>query len=326
MSGFLIIVAAALVWGIGNAVTGYTAYHYAATGSLFPAIDIALANTVGGLIFLIPAKYLSRALAENSSALLYHSVAQRYSRQALLASMLKGSNTCLFVFSTMYIAATQSLVLESTYIVWSLVLTMIFTVAKPKTLIAKAVLIFLAATLVSGQSSLQLNTKYHMLGAVFGIIAGMTYAGFLFFWSQVTAGLDDLPSLITSTGVLQMISLLSILVFSEFLSLILLGTWWMPLRNLNYPDILLQMVNGIFVIGVTYLLLTVGMARLKELRQGASTLAALGLSFSIPFTLLPEYMIGKFHPTAIQIAGLILFMIGFIILTAESKASTGGQS
>jgi hypothetical protein len=51
--GFIILLIAALVWGIGNAVTGFTAAKYIHSRSLLPAIDISLANTAGEIILLL---------------------------------------------------------------------------------------------------------------------------------------------------------------------------------------------------------------------------------------------------------------------------------
>ncbi len=322
--GSLVILCAAFVWGIGNFVTGFTAHKYLSSGSLFPAVDIALANTLGGLVFLIVAFYIRHTISEPSAVEDDNQNSPRLwlcylNKQLLFSGALKGVNTSLFVFSATYVVATQALVLESTYIVWSLLLAIFFLTHKVPLIpsVLKALLLFLGVILVSGQTSLQLSSEYHLLGSAFGIAAGLSYAFFLFSWSRVTENLVDLKSQLLSTRLLLIISLVTIMLLTEILSVILLRMWWIPFTNLKYPDIVLQVVNGAFVMGLVYLLITIGMTYLKNAQEGASFIAALGLSFSIPFTLLPEFIVGKFIPTGLQFGGILLFMIGYVVMSVS---------
>lgn len=321
--GALIILCAALVWGIGNAVTGLTAQKYLSSGSLFPAIDIALANTLGGLLFLTVALIIKNVIFKPSVVRDDSQISARlwlryFNKQSLLSGALKGANTCLFVFSTTYIVATQSLIFESTYIVWSLLLSIIFLRRKVPLMptVLKTSLLFLGVILISGQTSLQLSSK-HILGSVFGLCAGLSYAFFLFFWSRVTEKLNNLKSQIISTSHLLIISSLTIMLLTEIISVTFLQIWWIPFTNLKYSDIILQVINGAFVVGLTYLLITIGMTNLKNAREGASFVAALCLSFSIPFTLLPEFIVGKFVPVELQFVGIFFFMVGFVLMNAS---------
>ncbi|MBI1805104.1 MAG: hypothetical protein HY033_10180 [Ignavibacteriae bacterium] len=315
--GAFIILFASFVWGIGNAVTGLTAREYLSSGSLFPAVDIALSNTFGGLFFLIVISFLrnwiytSPAIKENNQKLV------SLKKGAILAGTLKGANTCFFVFSTTFIFATQSLILESTYIVWSLLLAITFLPGKVPLIptILKTLLLCLGVILVSGQTNLQFSSGYQMFGSIFGILAGLSYAFFLFFWSSVTENLTDLKSQLRSTSILLIISLLTIILLTEVFSIFILRRWWIPLTNLRFLDVFLQVTNGAFVVGFVYLLVTIGMTKLKKVPEGAGFVAATCLSFSIPFTLLPEFAFGKFLPSGSQFAGIFLFMFGFVLMS-----------
>lgn len=325
--GFLILLFAAFVWGIGNAVTGITAQKYADTGSLFPAIEIALANTLGGLFFLgiaLLTFYLIERYTSNSDfpENYFGLIASFSNLQSFFSGALKGANTCLFVFSTTYIVATQSLIFESTYIFWSLVLSVLFLSRKFQ-IISTALrtgLLFLGVILVSGQTSLVTNIS-SFWGGLFGLFAGLSYALFLFLWSRTTNNLSDLKSQLAATSFLLTISLITILVVTEIISLLFLRNLWLPFTQLDATDFLLQTINGVFVVGLVYLLITIGMTYLKGANEGSNFIAALCLSFSIPFTLLPEYVLNKFTPTGVQIAGIFLFMIGFILMSISISRS-----
>lgn len=321
LRGACIILLAAFIWGIGNAVTGYTAYEYLSSGSLLPAVDIAFANTLGGLLFLT-AVFLIRLIP---SIFAKGSVTQLLSWRALVtprtvaSSVLKGLNTCLYVFSTTHIVATQSLVLESTYIVWSLLLSAVSLgrVVNWRFSAPMVALLWLGVLLVSGEGLGQMRTTQDSLGAVFGICAGLSYAGFLFTWSKVTSELSDLRSQLMGTAVMLFGSLLTIATLSTIFVILARKQMWMPFENIAGSDALLQTVNGLFVVGVVYLLVTIGMQKLKGVQEGAGFLAALGLSFSIPFTLLPEFAIGKFVPAGLQLLGLLLFLVAFVSISSH---------
>jgi drug/metabolite transporter (DMT)-like permease len=315
---------AALCAGIGNAITGLTAHEYLSSGSILPAIDIALANTLGGLVF-VGFTILFRAAAfghpllrgdgEKSPQLL--SLFRK--KYTLLGGGFKGANTILFVLSTVYIVATQSLIFESTYVVWSLIIGVILLRRRASVApaVLKALLLFIGIVLVSGQTSLSLGTTNSALGATFGLFAGLSFAFYLYPWSLLTRNLESFGAKLAATGFLLILSTITICVLSEVLSFALLGKVWTPFVNLKFSDTVLQFFNGALVIGVVYLLVTVGMRTLRDTREGSNFVAAICLSFMIPFTLLTELVIGKFVPTALQLVGVSLFIVGFILISAS---------
>jgi drug/metabolite transporter (DMT)-like permease len=319
--GLLILLSAAFVWGVGNAVTGITAAKYFSASSLLPAIDISLANTVGGLVFLALVLVVGGWTNANGTESSDQGVPFRPEKQAILAGALKGINTCCFVFSTTYIVATQSLVFESTYILWTVALSAIYVGRRPSLLsiTLRALLLCAGVVLVSGRfhDLRHVNSR----GVMFGVLAGLSYAGFLFSWGLVTDRLNTFRVKLISTRWLLTISVIAIACLTELVSLLWNRRWWTPFTHLAMTDFMVQTVNGVFVIGVVYLLVTVGMTSLKETREGPSIIAASCLSFSIPFTLLPEFIIGKFVPELSQMIGIGIFMAGFVLMSMAVASS-----
>ncbi len=323
LRGAAVLLAASLVAGVGNAVTGFTAHEYVSSGSLLPGVDIALANTIGGLTFVVGAIFARMLIVHRSRKGVERTSSSARlllrDRRSLLGGAFKGANTCLFVFSTVYIVATQSLVFESTFVIWSLILGVVFLGRKTSSISAglKTLILFAGVLLVSGQAEMKLGFTISPTGALFGLLAGVSFALYLFSWSFVTKNLASLGSKLAATCVLLSISTLTIMVFSEALSLAILGLWWVPFASLRPSDVALQTLNGVFVIGVVYILITLGMNLLRNSQEGASFIASAILSFMIPLTLVSEFVIGKFYPTTLELVGMLLFMIGFILISAN---------
>jgi len=322
--GAATILFAALFAGIGNGITGLTAHEYLSSGSIFPATDIALANTLGGLAFVASAFFVRAVVigrpliggdGKNSAGIL--SLFRK--KYTILGGGFKGANSILFVLSTVYIVATQSLVFESTYVIWSLILGVMLLRRRTSVVpaVLKVLLLFIGVILVSGQTSLSLGTAYSVLGATFGLFAGLSYAFYLYPWSFVTRDLEGFGSKLVATGFLLTISTITIAVLSELLSFLLTGSSWTPFVSLRSSDAVLQFFNGTLVMGVVYLLVTIGMNKLRDSREGSNFVAAICLSFMIPFTLLTELLIGKFTPTVLQLIGVSLFVIGFILISVK---------
>jgi drug/metabolite transporter (DMT)-like permease len=326
-----VILVASLAAGIGNAVTGFTAHEYVSSGSLLPGVDIALANTVGGLAFVVGAIFARRSIGHPPGKSVEPTSSTRLllrNRRSFLGGAFKGANSCLFVFSTIYIVATQSLVFESTFVIWSLILGIVFLGTRTSAISAglKSLLLFVGVLLVSGQLEMKFGSTISSTGALFSLLAGVSFALYLFSWSFVTKDLTSVGSKLAATGVLLSVSTLTIMVLSEALSLAVLGVWWVPFASLRLSDVALQTLNGVFVIGVVYLLVTIGMNLLRNSREGASFIASAILSFMIPLTLLSEFAIGKFYPTNLELVGLLLFMIGFILISANLSQPQDARS
>ena len=333
--GALALLIASLCAGVGNAVTGLTAHDYISSGSLLPAVDIGLANTLGGLAlvsifyFVLIFGFKNRGTLSGSQET-KTTLTHFRSGYSLMAGFFKGTNTVLFVVSTTYIVATQSLVFESTYLIWSLILGVSF-LARRMTLVSsllKTLLMLAGVILVSGETSFNLTIGYSTLGATFGILAGVSFALYLFSWSFVTKSLENTSSSLLATGLLLSISAITIVVFSEILTLVFLGVPWVPFASLKPADSFLQILNGGLNIGIVYLLVASGMSAMRNVREGADFVASILLSFTIPFTLLTELVIGKFVPSDLQLLGVLVFMVGFILIGKglSPTYSSGSQS
>lgn len=326
VQGTGILLLASVFWGLGNALVGLTAQKYLVSG-LFPAIDIALSNTLGGIFFITMWHILkiksTNSTKENFS--IKRSINHYFhNKKALLGGALKGANSALFVLSATYIMATQAVVFESTYIVWSLIFTIIFYMRKVPAVssVLKVVLLFTGIIFVSGQTTWHITSEYFYFGAIFGLLAGVTYASYLLFWSFVSKDLENPESQRVSTIFLLSIAFVTIIVLSEIVGLVLLHKLRVPFSSLEFGDMLLQFFNGVMVMGIVYLLVTIGMNKVKRAREGANYIAAICLSFSIPFTLFIEFLVGKFIPTWLQLIGLLFFMIGFVLMSITLSNNT----
>ncbi|MFC2095280.1 hypothetical protein ACFLSW_02435 [Candidatus Bipolaricaulota bacterium] len=327
--GLLIILLAAFFWGIGSAVAGITAHDYMQSGSLLPAIEIALSNTLGGLVSITSVIMIRRAIRRRRSNV--KSIDQLVplawfgyrDLRFLFAGVLKGVSPCLFVAATTYVVASQAMVLQGTYIVWSVILALVFLRRRiaPLPALTKAVVLLAGVTLVSGQTELQLSEQQHLLGSGLGLAAGLGHAAFLFLWSRVTENLVDLRMQLAATQRLLAIAVLAILVTASLACILVSGAWWIPFTHLDRVDIVGQVINGFFAVGSAFVLITVGIGRLRSSGEATGYITALGLSFSVPFALVPELIIGRFTPTPLQLLGIFLFMLGFIFVGTNSSGA-----
>lgn len=319
LKGFFTILWAALIWGIGNSLVGLTAHKYAKSNSFLPAIDIALVAILGGIIFLLLVFII---ITRKNGTLKMPGSNEQLSIETninnpknIFSGLSKGLNTCLFVLSTSYTSATQSLIFESTYVFWSLIFAILFLGKRTRLIpgVIRIIILLLGVVLVSGQISYTFNGSQNGLGLLFGIMAGISYAIFLLIWSEISGKLEDIQSQLMATLNMLIASAASILLIAEMLSILLYNDIWIPFTNLNINDVILQLINGAFVIGAVYFLITIGLSVLSNAHEEANVVAAIALSFSIPFTLFPELIFGRFKPSTLQIIGIIVFMIGFVL-------------
>jgi drug/metabolite transporter (DMT)-like permease len=315
-SGVAIIFVAAFVWGVGNAVTGLTAHKYLSAHSVLPGVDIALANTLGGLAFLALVSIYLRSSA-NPAQRAWRAGFRLPVARTLAAGAMKGANTCLFVLSATHIPATDALVLESAYVVFSLVLAAVATRLRASLWMwGEAGLLLVGVLLVEGLAETG-GSGVNFAGVAFGLGAGFTYALFLFAWSAATTHLEHIRAQVAATLVLLSVALVTLVVGGEIIGLAQTGAPWTPFAALRRQDVAIQMVNGAFVVGLVYLLVTIGLQRFQRAEGGASALTSLGLAFSVPFTLLPEVVAGRISPSLSQLCGIGVFMAAFVILNTS---------
>lgn len=312
----MLLLGAAAVWGLGNAITGLTAHRYNTAKSVLPSLDIAFANILGGLIFLIlcvGARKLRASDVQVSSTLLV----TRY----LAPGAFKGANTCLFVLSATHIVASKSLVLESTYVLWALLFGALLHhhPVRFRTSLVEAGLLIVGAALVMGTT--QWGAGVHTAeGIGYGLAAGISYAIFLLQWGQRADTGDELRA----TQGLLAVALITTLVFAQLVTLVRYGAWWTPFAHVRAVDIGIQTANGVLGVGLTYLLITVAMSRLATVKQGVAFITSVGLAFSLPFTVLAEIALGRFAPSVEQYVGLCVFMTVFVMLSTSLQEMPDG--
>jgi len=84
-----------------------------------------------------------------------------------------------------------------------------------------------------------------------------------------------------------------------------------PFATLPLFDFLIQIANGAFSLGGVYLLFNEASRWLQPAKNLGSLLLAIGMSFSVPMTLLFESFLYNIPFQLTQCLGVILFMLGF---------------
>ncbi|MEU4411115.1 hypothetical protein AB0F88_41975 [Streptosporangium sp. NPDC023963] len=316
-----ILLLAAFTWGVGNAITGLTAGKYNSESILIPPLLIAIANTLGGLVFLgltLGVLVARRRRDEPPIRTTLAGIArQRWA--ALGAGASKGLNTGFYVLSATHASATVSLVLESTYVVWTALFAAVTMRTKEGTKwVVRAVLLVTAAALVAGYSNSPGGGK-SLLGNVGGLIAALSYATFVSMWARVTKDLKRFEEKLVATGALLTFSLLTLLCITVCAIVFASPSDKKIFDAISAADFSLQLLNGMLVVGVVYLLVTIGLASISS-RADSSVLGSGILTLSIPFTLLTETVAGRVSPTVLQLLGVGLFMAAFVWISRPNAS------
>jgi drug/metabolite transporter (DMT)-like permease len=316
IKGIGILIISALVWGIGNTITGITASKYADNSSVLASFEIAIANISGGLSLLFLLKLLSWGFAKNKvpgTPLMRKETSEW--KTILLAGVVKGANTFLFILSTVFIASTNSLVLESTYIVW----TLLYVVIVYNSRLNLKLIVPFSFGLFAGIMLLSLNpdTIYNinLPGGGVAIAAGICYAVYLLSWSRISHNMIGFVKSVGYTIKLLSVSFFTVFVLAELFSLLGTKSLLIPTTNISVTDFLVQYINGLFVIGVVYLLITIGMNILQNEHKHTGYISAVCLSMSIVFAACSESLFKSAIPSPAYLIGIVVFMISFIVLS-----------
>lgn len=304
LAGFIISVLAALFWGVGNAVTRWTAVEFPDA-----SLDIALLKyMLAGLVLIafgITLKYAQGAHKKFNSSFSFPE-----KRVLISAGLAKGLNTYLWIVAVSLVSATSVATLENLHVVWTaLILVVIFRVAVPGSWFNSALIVLIGASLITGVATHGLTNLNHM-GFFLGLIAGLSFAVFTIIW----AGEKNHPPLFWQRTVELGCFLILCAILIYPIHLVLrnwLGGHIEPLVNLPFNHAFVQAVNGIVGVGLTYLLMNEAIALMKGAGRFTGLLLSLGISFSVLFTLVTEAFWFKTGIELSQWLGIILFSIGF---------------
>jgi threonine/homoserine efflux transporter RhtA len=156
--------------------------------------------------------------------------------------------------------------------------------------------------------------KINLLGGSVAVIAGITYAIYLLSWSRISHKMTGFEKSVEYTIKLLSVSFAILFVLAQIFSLIENKSLLLPTANIIVTDFIVQYINGFFVIGVVYLLITIGMNILQNEYKNTGYISAVCLSLSIIFAVCSESIFKKSIPSVTYLIGIIIFVLSFIIL------------
>ena len=232
----------------------------------------------------------------------------------LAASLLKAINTYCWILAVSTILAAAASALENTHPLWAaLPLVILFGVRLPKDLIYGSA----SSWWVPPWSprSPYFNTLSAQ-GLAAALISGVAFAGFYVLW----AGKGDRPPLRSQRAIEMgtVMSMACLLLFPIHMLASALSPSIAPAFGTLPPfDLLLQSVNGLIGIGLTYLLVGEALLRMRSVGTASSFLLGFAMSCAVPMTLTLEALILRTPVEPFQWMGAGIFFFGFFFVGAE---------
>src|SRR5262249_33441743 len=191
---------------------------------------------------------------------------------------------------TLIPAATVA-TLENLQVVWTALAVIVLLQDRlPWSWVAGGGAAVAGAALISG-GNVEGSTGSNALGIALGLASGVAFSVFVITWNGMGLSRRPLAERTAAMGVLLFVS--GVVVYPVHLAVsgvLSDGARW-PLTEIGFVDSLVQCVNGLVGIGVTYFLFNEASARLEGAGSLSAVLLALGLSFAVPVTLLTEWVV-----------------------------------
>jgi drug/metabolite transporter (DMT)-like permease len=232
-----------------------------------------------------------------------------------LAAAAKGINTYSWILAVTLISAASAATLEGLHIVFTVAI--LFLILKGKapsgrswvTYAIASVLLFVGALLILDLPASVPNGAV-MGGIVLGLISGLSFSIFYVTWDRTSQHPYKLWQRATEVGGLLLASLLC-----QFPVHFLVNAFWfkgnlVPFTGMSVSDVGVQLICGLIGIGATYLLINESL-HLMQNDRWCSLLLGIGLSYSVPFTMILEsYFLGL--PVVFnQWMGTLVFTVAF---------------
>jgi drug/metabolite transporter (DMT)-like permease len=309
----MLVLGAALCWSISNILLRITA------SKLPPAsgFDIALINYLVAAIFLILASWVvCRVKAQPFRLPPMQSLATFW-----LVAAAKGINTYSWILAVALISAASAATLEGLHVVFTVALLLALRVKAPTgswiASLASSAILVVGVVLILGLpvagSGLAAWT-----GIFLGIISAFSFSVFYVLWQRTGA-----RSEMTGPRTLEMGILLLAATFCLFpIHLAVNALWWkaplVPFGAMDGGDIGIQVACGLIGIGTTYYLINESLHYMKS-HKLCSLLLGIGLSYSVPFTMILETLFLGLTPRFEQWLGAILFAAAFAAIFKDMR-------
>jgi drug/metabolite transporter (DMT)-like permease len=305
--GCWVAVLAALCWSLGN-----IAFRWTAQRVQHSTFEVAVVNYVVAGATLLAWGAVLRRFEPSHQPIQFPSLPR-----FVAVSLLKAINTYCWILSVATIPAAAASALENTHPLWAaLPLVLLFGVRLPKTWIYGSVLVVMGAALVT-KTAVYGFDALSAQGFAAALISGLAFAGFYVLW----AGKGERPPF-RSQRAIEMGSVMSmacILLFPIHVLVSALSPSATPALFGTLPrlDLLLQSVNGLIGIGLTYLLVGEALHRMRSVGTASSFLLGFAMSFAVPMTLALESLILGTPVEPFQWMGACIFFFGFFIVDAQ---------
>jgi drug/metabolite transporter (DMT)-like permease len=311
LRGFLFAILAAVVWGLANATTRYSAEPF--KNAIF---DISFIQFSGGALFIFLVSIIRRTPNQMSiQSNFLHSLKS----WNLIASFVMAINTYAFALGVSKVPAGTIATLENMQVVWiALILTIIFSIKIPASWFFSSVVVLIGAAFVTKLEE-TLNSRQSDsvgYGYALGLVAGLAFAIYTLLWAKVRNDNRnfhfhertlELSTMLAVSGLLLLPVHMSYCYFTN-------NAISMPFTNLPLKHIAIQFLIGITSLGLTYLLVNEAFESLANLGSVKAVVIGLGISYAVFFTLIFEFFIFGQTVSYQQWIGVVLFSLGFMMV------------
>jgi len=311
--GFLYVLAAALCWSISNILLRITAQKLPDA-----SFDIAVINYFVASIVLIAAAWVICRIQGQP----FRMPRLKHGGKFWLVAAAKGLNTYTWILSVAIISAAAAATLEGLHVVFTiLLLIVIFRVRVPTgnwlVFIPGSVVMVIGAVLILGMPALVPGNET-MLGIVFGVLSALFFSLFYVLWEQVGEKSPALGPRTLETGVLLLASLLCPFPIHVGMNALLEHPTVIPFEGMSWDDIGLQALCGLIGIGGTYLFINESLFHLRR-HKLCSLLLGIGLSYSVPFTMILQSVFLGEELRPVQWIGGLLFGLAFAVIYRDMR-------
>lgn len=307
-AGFSLAFCAAFFWGVGNAVTKWSADRFPSAVFEFSFLKYLVAAS-----FLFVIAFIHRC-ATGRSIKTFKFLIGTDMRILFAAALVKGLNIYFWILSSTLSSASLTATLENMHVIWTaLILFLILGYKLPKNWFVSSVVICLGAILISNLDTAEIRHE-NVVGIMFGILSGLCFSIFGVLWSLKKNDPNEIWQRAIEMSVLLGIGAIMIFPFHLLVNVLWLDGPWIPFTEVGRLDLAIQSLNGAIGIGVTYFLINESLLQLKQFSRGSSLLLGLALSFAVPITMAAELALLDETVILTQGIGVALFVSGYTVL------------
>lgn len=317
--GFMLVLGAALCWSVSNILLRITASKLPASSGF----DIALINYLVAAIFLILASWIVCRVKDQP----FHLPPMRNVATFGIVAAAKGINTYSWILAVTLISAASAATLEGLHVVFTVAMLLALRVKAPTgswiTSLASSAILVVGVVLILGLpvagSGLAAWT-----GILLGIISAFSFSVFYVLWQRTGARPEAAGPRILEIGILLLVATVCLFPIHVVVNTL----WWKaPLvlfGTMDWGDIGIQVACGLIGIGVTYYLINESLLHMKG-HKLCRLLLGIGLSYSVPFTMILETLFLGLTPRFEQWLGAFLFAVAFAAIFKDMREAVVKQ-